>query len=263
MKIAVDACCDIGCVRSNNEDMILAGSQLLRDASLGARLDAAQHHGHVLLAVADGMGGAAAGEVASEMALTQLRDLMQAAPIELDGEELSGVLPMWAHRTHAALLAEGQADPTRAGMGTTVVGLMVWGERAWRFHAGDSRLYRWRAGALERLTADHSLRQQQGDNALPGNLLLNTLGGATDSYLELAEIDGGVRPFDRFLLCSDGLHEMVDDAQIAMALAGDRETAVQTLVKLARRAGGLDNISVLVADIPRPAPSASPSSVHP
>lgn len=263
MKVDVDARCDIGCVRDNNEDLILAGGRLLRDASLSLRVDAAGHRGHVLLAVADGMGGAAAGELASELALTQLRDLTQAAPLELTGEELAGVLPMWAHRTHAALLAEGQAHPERAGMGTTVVGLLLWGDRAWRFHAGDSRLYRRRAGVLERLTKDHSLRQASGDAGQPGNLLVNSLGGAVDGRLELAEIEGGVRPFDRFLLCNDGLHEMVADAHIAQALDGDRETAVHTLVKLARQAGGLNNISVLVADIPRQAFSEPSSSVSP
>jgi len=255
MRVDVDARCDIGCVRANNEDLILAGGRLLRDAGLSERLDAAHHQGHLLLAVADGMGGAAAGELASEIALTQLRDLMQAAPEDLDGEQLAGVLPMWAHRTHAALLARGQAEPALAGMGTTVVGLLLRDGRAWRFHAGDSRLYRRRAGQLERLTQDHSLRQQAGDQALPANLLVNALGGGADSHLELAEIEGGLQPFDRFLLCSDGLTEMVDDAAIALALDSDRETAVQTLVQLARQAGGLDNISVLVADIPRPATS--------
>lgn len=263
MRADVDARCDIGCVRSNNEDMVLAGGRLLRDAAMGERLDAAQHHGHLVLAVADGMGGAAAGELASEIALTQLRDLLQAAPPELDDDELAGVLPMWAHRTHSVLLARGQADPALAGMGTTVVGLLLRGTRAWRFHAGDSRLYRRRAGVLERLTLDHSLRQQTGDASLPGNLLVNALGGGADSRLELAEIAGGVQPFDRFLLCSDGLHEMVDDAHIDQALAGDRESAVQTLVRLARQAGGLDNISVLVADIARPPPSVLPSSSPP
>lgn len=263
MRVDVDAACDIGCVRENNEDMVLVGDALLRDTALGTRLDAAAHHGHLLLAVADGMGGAAAGEEASEIALTQLRNLMQAVPQDLDGDERAGVLPMWAHRTHMLLQAKGQADPALAGMGTTVVGLLLWQGRAWRFHAGDSRLYRRRAGVLQRLTADHSLREQMGDADLPGNLLVNALGGGGQSHLELAEVEGGVQAFDRLLLCSDGLHEMVDDAQIDRALSGDRETAVQTLVKLARQAGGLDNISVLVADIPRQAFPESPSSVRP
>lgn len=263
MRVDVDARCDIGCVRTNNEDMILAGGQLIRDASLSVRLDAAQHQGHLLLAVADGMGGAAAGEKASEIALTQLRDLMQAAPDDLEGEQLAGVLPMWAHRTHATLLSQGEANPQLAGMGTTVVGLLLWQGRAWRFHAGDSRLYRRRAGVLERLTQDHSLRQQQGDAMLPGNLLVNALGGGADSHLELVEIAGGVQAFDRFLLCSDGLHELIDDQDIEQALSGDRETAVQTLVRLARHAGGHDNISVLVADIPRPALHDTPSLLLP
>ncbi|CAM4014088.1 PP2C family protein-serine/threonine phosphatase [Roseateles saccharophilus] len=261
MRADVDACCDVGCVRGNNEDMVLLGTRLLRDASLSLRLDTADHQGHLVLAVADGMGGAAAGERASEIALTQLRDLTQALPEGLDGDELAGVLPMWAHRTNAMLLAQAQTDPQLAGMGTTVVGLLLCQGRAWRFHAGDSRLYRRRAGVLECLTRDHSLRQAAGDANLPGNLLVNSLGGGGQSYLELAEIADGVQPFDRFLLCSDGLHEMVDDTHIAQALVGDRETAAQTLVQLARQAGGLDNISVLVADIPRPAlPELQPSA---
>jgi serine/threonine protein phosphatase PrpC len=259
MKVDVDARCDIGCVRSNNEDMVLVGDQLLRDAMLAVRVQAQDHRGRVLLAVADGMGGAAAGEHASALALTQLRDLLQAAPQDLEPEQVAGVLPMWAHRTHAALIAEGEADPTRAGMGTTVVGLLIVGERAWRFHAGDSRLYRRRAGVLEQLTADHSLRQQTGDAQVPGNLLVNSLGGGGPSYLECEEIEDGVRPFDRFLLCSDGLHELVDFQQIDRALAGDRESAAQALVMLARRAGGPDNISVLVADVARQ-PSMTPSN---
>jgi serine/threonine protein phosphatase PrpC len=263
MKVDVDARCDIGCVRSNNEDMVLVADQLLRDATLALRVDAQAHRGQVLLAVADGMGGAAAGEVASELALTQLRDLLQAAPQDLEPEQLVAVLPMWAHRTHAALLAEGETDPARAGMGTTVVGLLILGERAWRFHAGDSRLYRRRAGVLEQLTADHSLRQQTGDAKVPGNLLVNALGGGAHSHLELHEIEGGVRPFDRFLLCSDGLHELVNAQQIDNALAGDRESAAQALVMLARRAGGLDNISVLVADVTRQPFPASSTSPHP
>jgi protein phosphatase len=259
MRVNVDAHCDLGCVRSNNEDMILVGERLVRDSTFGARLETA---GRLVLAVADGMGGAAAGEHASEYALTRLNAFMQAAPAVLDYAELGEVLKLWAFRTHAELLEQGRSDPRRAGMGTTVAGLLLVGERAWRFHAGDSRLYRRRAGALVRLTQDHSLRQTSADARVPGNLLVNALGGGADSHLECAEIPGGVQSFDRFLLCSDGLTEVVGDEHIDRALMADRETAVRTLVQLAREAGGPDNISVLIADIPRALPSATSSS-HP
>lgn len=255
MRVDVDACCDVGCRRLNNEDMILVGERLVRDSRFGARLETA---GRLVLAVADGMGGAAAGELASEYALTRLSGFVKAAPSDLD-DELGEVLKLWAFRTHSELLEQGRSDPQRAGMGTTVVGLLLVANRAWRFHAGDSRLYRRRAGALERLTQDHSLRQASGDARAPGNLLVNALGGGADSHLECAEVPGGVQPFDRFLLCSDGLTEVVGDDHIDRALMADRETAVRTLVQLAREAGGPDNISVLVADIPR-APASATSS---
>ena len=255
MRLDVDACCDIGCVRQNNEDMILVGGRLLRDAVFGERVESP---GRLVLAVADGMGGAAAGEHASEYALSRLSAYVQAAPADLDAADLCGVLELWAYRTHAELLEQGRQDPRRAGMGTTVVGLLLADGRGWRFHAGDSRLYRRRAGVLERLTQDHSLRQSSGDAAAPGNLLVNALGGGADSHLECAEISGGIQPFDRFLLCSDGLTEMVDDEHIDRALRADRETAARTLVQMAREAGGPDNISVLIADVPRAtAPQAS------
>lgn len=250
MRVDVDARCDIGCVRQNNEDMILVGDRLLRDAVLGTRLEAAPTE-RLVLAVADGMGGAAAGEHASDYALSRLSAFMQAVPADLDDADLAGVLELWAYRTHAELLAQGADDPQRSGMGTTVVGLLLAGGRGWRFHAGDSRLYRRRDGVLQCLTQDHSLREASGDADMPGNLLVNALGGGGESFLECAEIADGIRPFDRFLLCSDGLTEMVDDADIARALMADRETAARTLVQLARQAGGLDNISVLIADIPR------------
>ena len=122
MRLDVDACCDIGCVRQNNEDMILVGGRLLRDAVFGERVESP---GRLVLAVADGMGGAAAGEHASEYALGRLSAYVQAAPADLDAADLCGVLELWAYRTHAELLEQGRQDPQRAGMGTTVVGLLL------------------------------------------------------------------------------------------------------------------------------------------
>lgn len=248
MRLDVDACCDIGCVRKNNEDMILVGMHLLRDAAFGDRVESP---GRLVMAVADGMGGAAAGEHASEYALSRLAAYVQAAPAGLDAADLCGVLELWAYRTHAELLEQGRQDPQRAGMGTTVVGLLLVGGRAWRFHAGDSRLYRRRDGVLERLTQDHSFRQASGDALAPASLLVNAIGGGNESQLECVEIPDGVKPLDRFLLCSDGLTEMVNDDHIDRALRADRETATRMLVHMAREAGGLDNISVLIADVPR------------
>ncbi|WP_417068898.1 PP2C family protein-serine/threonine phosphatase [Niveibacterium terrae] len=257
MIVDIDARCDIGCVRQNNEDMVLVADRLLRDAGIGERFVFDPPGERLVLAVADGMGGAAAGEWASEYALTRLREILGKAPADLDGDELRELIGIWAELVHAELLAEGGRNSERLGMGTTVVGLLIRRTQAWRFHAGDSRLYRLRGALLERLTCDHSARQTQGDASLPANLLTNSLGGGRESWLEVAEIEGGVLAGDRFLLCSDGVHDLVADDRLAALLLADRETALRSIIQLARDAGGYDNISALIADIGRSTPSST------
>jgi protein phosphatase len=251
MIVDLDACCDLGRVRNNNEDMILVGEELLRDRAFGARLTVEPAQGRLVVAVADGMGGAAAGERASEHAMTRLAELMRQAPADLDDDELTELLEIWATRTHVELLDQGIADPACRGMGTTAVGLLLRHGRAWRFHAGDSRLYRLRDGQLEQLTQDHVAPALQSGTATPKQLLANSLGGGDRSWLEVERLDGELRVGDRFLLSSDGLHDLIDAPTLQLALQADRETAVRTLVRLAHGAGGTDNISVLIVDIAR------------
>jgi protein phosphatase len=248
--IDVNACSDRGSL-PGNEDMILMGTELVRDRVCALRFDVDPHADKLLLAVADGLGGGACGELASEMALSRLREMIRDMPADLLPHEVETLLGTWAAESHAAILELIRQDPARSGMGTTVVGLLLCNGRAYRFHAGDSRLYRVRRGELVLLTADHSLRQESGDGQVPANLLTNCLGAAETSRLEFSELNGGVADFDRFLLCTDGLHGGVRDQIIAGALAADRETAVSTLVKLAQSAGSGDNISVVVADVGR------------
>ena len=254
MIIDIAAHCDIGCVRSNNEDMILVGGQKLRDRGLSCRADIGAPDGRYVVAVADGMGGAAAGEWASDYALTRLDQAVASCPGGLAPSGVSDLLQAWGHSTHSGLLEEGRRDPSRAGMGTTAVGLFFAGTAAWRFHAGDSRLYRMRGGQLSCLTQDHSQRVAAGDALVPANLLLNSLGAAQESFLECAPVQGGLQAFDRYLITSDGLHDAVSDAMIAAALDADRDTALRILIKLARDAGGPDNISAVIVDIGRMPP---------
>lgn len=254
MIIDVRACCDLGCVRTNNEDLVLIGSERVRDRCHELQTQVAAPGARLVVAVADGMGGAAAGEWASEFALGQLVAFLDKAPGDLDPDELAQLLDIWAVETHRDLLSGGACDPQRLGAGTTVVGLMLHPGGALRFHAGDSRLYRYRCGELVRLTQDHSLRQATGDTGVASNLLLNSLGGAERSWLECAPLEGGLQDFDRFLLCSDGLHDLIRDEDIAAALAAARSTAVSTLVRMARDAGGKDNISVVIVDLGRIGP---------
>ncbi len=251
MIVDVDARSDIGCALQTNEDMILVADEAVRDRSFAGRFEVDDESGKLLLAVADGMGGGAAGDVASEMAVGRIRDLVAAMPSDLQPDEVETVLKTWALETHAALLERSRRDSLGAGMGTTIVGLLICRGCVYQFHAGDSRLYRLRGGELRQLMTDHSLRQQSGDQSTPSNLLVNSLGGGASCWLDVKEVEGGVREFDRFLLCSDGLHDAVADRVIAGALAADRNTAVSTLIKLARGTQAGDNISALIADFSR------------
>jgi protein phosphatase len=251
MIVNIEAACDIGCVRRNNEDLVLVGADLFRDRGCSTQFVVEQPGGRLLVAVADGMGGAAAGEWASEFALLRLRDFLSEAPPDLDPQELQQLLAIWASETHAEMLRQGGSDASRSGAGTTVTGLLFNNGSVHRFHVGDSRLYRFREGAMERLTDDHTLRQSSGDLGVPRHILTNSLGGGDISWLDCAPLQGGMESFDRYLMCSDGLHDLVDDEAIAGVLKADRSLAVQTLVRLARNAGGKDNISVVVVDIGR------------
>jgi serine/threonine protein phosphatase PrpC len=251
MIVDVNARSDLGCGPANNEDLILIGPDTVRNRAASASFALDDDRGRLLLALADGMGGAAGGEQASEIALHRVRELMAELPDDLTAEELELAMTTWARETHEALGRASQADPALAGMGTTVVALLLYCGSGYRFHAGDSRLYRCRGGALTRMTSDHSLREQSHDANAPANILVNSLGGGAASRLEFHALEDGLERHDRFLLSSDGLHDAVSETAILAALSADRETAVGTLVQLARGAGSPDNISVLIADLAR------------
>ncbi len=255
LQIDIDAVCDLGRVRNNNEDMILVGDTTLRNRAASRSFALDDSHGRLLLAVADGVGGHQAGEVASETALVSVRDLMAGLPDDLCAEELAEVFTTWARETHARLMHEAAIDPARAGMGTTVVGLLIYNGAAYRFHAGDSRLYRLRDGHLERLTRDHSAREDSGDPQQPSNVITNSLGAADPSWLEFSLLQGGLASWDRYLLSSDGLHDLVADATLETLLSGERGFAARTLVNLANQTSGKDNISVLLADLRESSPA--------
>lgn len=249
MIVSVEARSDVGTVAPQNEDMLLVGDEFVRDGSVSRSFKLDAQAGPLLLAVADGMGGAQAGEWASDIALARAANTVKGLLPDLTAEELQDVFETWARETHQTLLAEGERDASRRGMGTTVVGLLFYLGVAYRFHAGDSRLYRLRDGVLSRLTRDHSAREQFNDPTLPATQLVNALGGGPESYLEFAPLEGGLEPFDRYLLCSDGLHDPLRDESMAAALAADAATAANALVRMACVAGGRDNIGIVIADI--------------
>jgi len=224
---------DVGHVREGNEDSAYAGPYLL--------------------AVADGMGGHAAGEVASSTVIAALADL----DTEIDADELVEALVSAMHDANANLRALAARDGSLDGMGTTVTALLASGDQFGLLHVGDSRCYLLRDEVLSQITHDHTLVQdlvdqgritpEQANTHPQRSLLMRALDGReVDPDLSLRQARVG----DRYLLCSDGLSGVVSGETILEALLGATpQDAVDRLVELALKGGGPDNITVVVADI--------------
>ena len=234
---------EIGLVRKNNQDSGYATPHLL--------------------VVADGMGGAAAGDLASAVAVDTL--------MHLDSAQVSGPAML---ETMAAAVASANdriadlidADVALDGMGTTVTAALFDGAELGLVHIGDSRAYLYRDGRLERLTHDDSWVQSLVDEGKISedeaavhphrSLLLKVLNGQSSSEPALRLVE--VRAGDRLMFCSDGLCGLVDDPEIGGLLAlPDRADALDALVGAARAEGGVDNITVLVADVVEHGPGVS------
>ena len=242
---------DTGRVREHNEDAVFANP----------------HLGFVVLA--DGMGGYNAGEVASSMATTRLASELESAlaaraPHATDGpggEAFAGqCLRDAVADANAAIFQAAQDEAGYAGMGTTLVAALFFDDRVAVAHVGDSRLYRLRDGTLSLLTHDHSLLQEQIDSGLLSaeearhslnrNLVTRALG--VDPLVEVDLAEHLVLPDDLYLLCSDGLNDMVPDEEIALALqtlSGHLDLAATQLVEMANDQGGRDNVSVILVKV--------------
>lgn len=224
---------DVGRVRTRNEDALL--QQPLRG----------------LAAVADGMGGHAAGDVASRIAVDVLDDRTRDM-----GSDPGTTLADAVREAHEAILRAARADPELEGMGTTLTALWAREERCIIAHAGDSRAYRRRDDALEQLTRDQTWVQEQVDaGALseerarthPFSSILTGALGIADQELEVQLLEPDCQPGDTFLLCSDGLTARLTDREILAVLQAhpdDLDAAAHALVDAANEAGGPDNITV-------------------
>lgn len=227
---------DVGLVRKTNEDSGYAGPRVL--------------------AVADGMGGHAAGEVASAVAIETLADLDGTTGGVSAGEAGLREAISRSHQRIAAMIEENEA---RTGMGTTVTALLWNGRGFDLIHIGDSRAYRIRDNVLEQITHDQTYVQMLLDSGRltpeevathpARSLLLQALGGGDEPRPDVAALDA--RPGDRWLLCSDGLSGVVNDDTIATILRSDADRAAiaETLVDRAIGAGAPDNVTVVVADV--------------
>ena len=242
---------DPGLTRSFNEDSIVI------DAELG------------LLVLADGMGGYKSGDVASTMATNFIRDEfkrrlneeMTQPSSKLDQLSVSSVtLKSVVEKANRAIYKTAQVDSKYHGMGTTVVLMLFHDDWATIANVGDSRLYRLRQDKFELLTYDHSLLQEQitmgmisleeAKHSHNRNLVTRALGVEANVEVEVHEID--VLPGDIYLLCSDGLNDMVDDTDIKLVLSelpANLPLAASILIEIANDNGGHDNISVIIAKV--------------
>jgi protein phosphatase len=211
--------------------------------------------------LADGMGGYNAGEIASGMATTfiksELGRWLSQAGRHANGREVRRAMEICVDNANRSIFNAANSNPQYSGMGTTLVVGVFQDYRLMLGHIGDSRCYRLRASEFVQITKDHSLLQEQMDAGLitpeqaavstNKNLVTRALGVEDAVLLEVNE--HRVEPGDLYLMCSDGLSDMVDDQAIAAILQGDAplEHKVVQLVDAANANGGRDNISVLLA----------------
>ena len=232
---------DRGRVRSANEDAVLVHPEL------------------GLLIVADGIGGARAGEVASALAAEVIGERFRCRAVPLANAEAARRFAEAAiEEANAVVWRLGQADPERAGMGTTVVLGAVLSDRLVFGYVGDSRLYRLREGRFEQVLRDHSFIQEVVDQGLfrsredairhgiGENLLTRALGSS--ARVDVSSGSLALATGDLFLLCTDGLTGMVPDdwlCQVLMASSGNAlDPAAEALIRLANERGGADNITL-------------------
>jgi PPM family protein phosphatase len=229
MKVSVGSATDIGQVREGNEDSYLIVEPLY--------------------AVADGMGGHRGGEVASSMALETVQGMF---------ERREGSLAEQVAEANRAVFDRSQSDRKVSGMGTTLTAAQLDGNRVHLVHVGDSRAYLLRGGELTQITEDHTLvhrmvvegeiSEEEAETHPHRSILTRALG--VDQNIQVDEGDLEVAPGDRLLLCTDGLTGMVPEGEIREILLEslDPQEAVDKLVKVANRAGGIDNITAVILD---------------
>jgi protein phosphatase len=283
LTIDVGGSTHVGKVRENNEDAYFVGRMAryvekrisnVSDALLPAR----REEGATIMMVADGMGGMAAGEVASHHSIVTAMHLITEAPrwaLRLDDpatreaeiEAMWGRARKYLENVHATIRREAASSPKLVGMGTTLTGAYTVGSDLFVLHVGDSRAYLHRAGTVERITRDHTLaqsyvelgilREDEAESHRLSHVLTQAVGGPTDEVQ--ADLYGlTLLAGDRLVLCTDGLTNVVPEPDIARVLdaGAPSQAACDALIQLALDRGGPDNITVIVASFGAPAAGA-------
>src|SRR5215813_9720655 len=242
---------DVGIVREHNED------------------SAYMEPGNGIFVVADGMGGHAAGEVASAMAVETVRKTLEEAKSDIEAfkkkpsdagrRQLVQLLQNAVLQAHQAVFQRGQSEQDKAGMGTTLDVVLVAGPEAFVAHVGDSRTYLIRDGRTSQITTDHTVAEvlviegkltiEEAQVSPLRTILVNAIGVSADVGVEMAHVT--LKRGDRLLLCSDGLHDYfpIED-EIAQKLSTDAPgDALKDMVELAKTRGGHDNITGVAVQV--------------
>ena len=250
---------DVGQIREHNEDNFLIADLTRQSRSLleNDRTQTVGPRGNVL-GVCDGMGGAAAGEVASQLAVDIIYDVLCADPAPESHDELARRLVQAVEEAGIRIFNEARADRSRRGMGTTSTIAALMDSRLFLAQVGDSRAYILRNGQLVQVTRDQSLvtqlieagqlTEEEAETFEHNNIILQALGTADSVQVDLTYVD--LRRGDRLMLCSDGLSGMIraDEIRQVLLTFADPLQACRELTDRANAAGGHDNITVIVAD---------------
>jgi serine/threonine protein phosphatase PrpC len=261
MELSFWAATDVGKKREANEDNFLVDKKLS------------------LFVVADGMGGHASGEVASDIAVHEFRNAVDAnrelveryanGDVNIRPQDILTLLEGALQTACHAIYDRGQKEPEKRGMGTTTSALLIAGDRGFIAHVGDSRIYLVRRGQVVQLTEDHSLINElirrgkltkEGIDDSPYKSYKNAVTRAVGVYetVQTDTIDFEILPGDQFLLCSDGLHAYLKDDKMIELLSGDDITGAPTrFVALANEGGGHDNITAVVVRVDAAAAGAA------
>lgn len=247
MKIWVSAYSDKGMRRENNEDMAMVHDTMVCDDEPVQKVIDGDVDGATVMAVADGMGGCNAGEVASQITVEHLLAWREKVPKDADSKQLLSIIDEEVKVINADVCQCASEHEEYEGMGSTMVGMVCTLKACVVFNVGDSRLYRFRDGWLRQITHDHSLRNLTKDMTVPSNIIYNSIGVKESVFADKFDLTGKIKEGDVFLICSDGLSDMLDDDKIEDLLKDD--ATPQDIIKAVNDAGGKDNVTAVVIKV--------------
>jgi PPM family protein phosphatase len=229
-----------GHVRSTNEDHLLIGKDVFNEGERDFSFTGGQTA--ILLAVADGLGGHNAGEVASRIVLEDLSAHLGVIKNELPVAYFENYLNTWIREINHVLKDEGHRQQNLRGMGTTLAGVFFNSEDIYVFNVGDSRVYVYHDGHLEQITKDHTVPGADGSRT---HILTNCIGASISPFVDTYNLKDNFFLGDILFICSDGVTDMLSDDQLAECIA---RKALDCMLTQALESGGKDNISFIIVE---------------